>query len=228
MTELALSYAVAAGNTLTGMDVLLLGIFTLGVLLVLLVPFTIDVILSHRTYRKLVADVPATAARPDEPHGMQGLARASMTFAVIAVVGFALAYILVQQPFVDNKTITSNLLVALTTTLASITAFYFGSRLSAQAHQDAATTAVAATKAAVAQAAAAQPASNNADAGEENKENDADLSKGMQPQDEGSAEDEPEPAAAELPSDADEEAEPPPDDDAAVAEDPEAGKQATQ
>jgi hypothetical protein len=56
-----------------------------------------------------------------------------MAFAVIVVIGFALAYILVRRPFADNKTVSSNILVALTTTLASITAFYFGSRLATQA-----------------------------------------------------------------------------------------------
>ena len=53
------------------------------------------------------------------------------------MIGFALAYILVVRPFADNRTITSNIVVALTTTLASITAFYFGSRLASQAHKDA-------------------------------------------------------------------------------------------
>src|SRR4051794_23225540 len=56
-----------------------------------------------------------------------------MPFVVLLGIGFALGYILVQRPFSNNATITSNILVALTTTLASITAFYFGSRLAAQA-----------------------------------------------------------------------------------------------
>jgi hypothetical protein len=227
VTELASSYLLAAGNNLTWREVLVLAIFTLGVLLVLLLPFTIDVVMSHRTYQKLAGAHPATAVRADEPHGMQGLARASMAFAVIAVVGFALAYILVRQPFVDNKTITSNILVALTTTLASITAFYFGSRLASQAHQDATTAAVRATKAAetVAQNAAVKPPTSNPGPNQDTT-GAAAISEGLQ-QDEGSAEDEPELEAAELPSDADEQAEPPPDDASSVAEDPDAGKEPT-
>jgi len=54
------------------------------------------------------------------------------------------------------------------------------------------------------------------------------MSEGIQPEDEGSAEDEPELEDAELPDDDEEEAEPPPDDDSAVAEDPDAGEEANQ
>jgi hypothetical protein len=127
---------IAAATSLKWIDVLILGMFALGIVLVLLVPFTIDVILSHQTYRKVIDANRPAAERGDEPRGVQGLARACMAFAVILVVGFALAYILVKQPFSDNKTIAGNILIALTTTLASITAFYFGSRLASQAHRE--------------------------------------------------------------------------------------------
>ena len=137
MTHAVPVFALLVATNLTWIDVSVLGIFALGVVLVLLVPFTLDLIASHKTYRKLVtADPPRPAGKG--PQGMQGLARATMAFAVIAVIGFALAYILVEKPFADNRTITSNIMVALTTTLASITAFYFGSRLATQAHRDAA------------------------------------------------------------------------------------------
>jgi hypothetical protein len=135
--------APAAGARLTWLDVAVLAIFAVGIVLVVLVPFTIDVILSHGTYRAMLAEKTTRPANANGPHGMQGLARATMAFAVIVVIGFALAYILVRRPFADNKTVTSNILVALTTTLASITAFYFGSRLASQAQRDA----VQATKA---------------------------------------------------------------------------------
>jgi hypothetical protein len=46
----------------------------------------------------------------------------------IAVIGFALAYILVEKPFGTDKTVVQNIVVALTTTLAAISAFYFGSK----------------------------------------------------------------------------------------------------
>ncbi len=138
MTHALLVFALLVASNLTWIDVSVLGIFALGVVLVLLVPFTLDLIASHRTYRKLVTANPPRPAPGKGPQGMQGLARATMAFAVIAVIGFALAYILVEKPFADNRTITSNIMVALTTTLASITAFYFGSRLATQAQRDAA------------------------------------------------------------------------------------------
>jgi hypothetical protein len=56
----------------------------------------------------------------------------------------------------------------------------------------------------------------------------AQLSGVAQPDEEGSAEDEPDLADAQLPADEDEEAEPPPDDDSTAAEDPDAGEEASQ
>jgi hypothetical protein len=125
-------------------DVLLLAIFLLGLVAVVLVPFTTDIVFSHRTYRELLKANGSSPTAREGPQGVQGLARASMAFAVIVAVAFALAFVLVERPFSDNKTIAGNVLVALTTTLASITAFYFGSRLAAQASQDAAKTLTAA------------------------------------------------------------------------------------
>ena len=117
-------------------DVALIGIFALGIVFVVLVPFTIDVIESHRTWKTLIEKDSTALQRLDGPNGIQGLARATMAFGVIVAVGLALAYILIVRPFTDNKTIAGNILVALTTTLASITAFYFGSRLAAEARRD--------------------------------------------------------------------------------------------
>jgi len=142
MTDSPLALLLAAESSLKWIDVAVLALFALGLVLVVLVPFTIDVLASHKTYRAMYQAAPA-AARAQGPQGVQGLARATMAFAVIVVIGFALAYVLVRRPFADNTMVTSNILVALTTTLASITAFYFGSRLASQAHRDA-TAAVAA------------------------------------------------------------------------------------
>jgi len=80
MTGSAPLLLLAAGSRLKWLDVLVLTIFMLGVVLVIVLPFTIDVILSHRTYRQVLTRDPAAAARGDVPHGMQGLARASMAF----------------------------------------------------------------------------------------------------------------------------------------------------
>lgn len=156
MSELMVVAVLAADVRLTWIDVVVLGIFALAIVAILLVPLTIDMVASHRTYRALSMADPANAPPAEGLQGVQGLARATMAFAVIAVVGFGLAYILVERPFADNKTITSNIVVALTTTLASITAFYFGSRLAAQAHRDA-TAAVAAGAVAAENAAASGP-----------------------------------------------------------------------
>jgi hypothetical protein len=142
------SLVVAAG-TFKWIDVAVLGVFVLGIVAILLVPFTIDTIASHKTYRVLTTSSSAHASSAKELQGVPGLARATMAFGVIAVIGFALGYILVAQPFSDNKTITNDIVIALTTTLASITAFYFGSRLATQVQQDAAA-AVAAGAAGVA------------------------------------------------------------------------------
>jgi len=158
VTQSALVFVAVLKTGLTWIDVTVLGIFALGIVLILLLPFTIDVVASHRTYRKLVTSGSETAANARALQGVQGLARATMAFAIIAVIGFALAYILVERPFADNRTITSNIVVALTTTLASITAFYFGSRLASQAHRDASESAAGAVGAAAAGAGIAEAA----------------------------------------------------------------------
>ena len=96
-------------------------------MLVILVPFVTDMVSSHRTWRAVV-EKDAKHQASGRPTGIQGIARATMAFAIIVVIGFALGYILVEKPFHDNQTIVGNIVVALTTTLAAITAFYFGSK----------------------------------------------------------------------------------------------------
>jgi hypothetical protein len=117
---------------------LLVLIFCVGVLLIILVPFVIDVIAAHRTWRRLVTEDPHTAAQIGGPNGVQGLSRATMAYGVIGTIGFALVLIVVERPFDNSKVIVGNMVIALTTTLAAITAFYFGSRLASEARRDAA------------------------------------------------------------------------------------------
>jgi hypothetical protein len=136
MSSLGAQLLIAAISSSDWTKIILVGIFTLGVVLVILVPFTTDIRNTHKTWREIVTKDPE-AVKSQAPGGIQGLARATMAFGVLTVIGFALGYILVERPFNDNKTIASNILVALTTTLAAVTAFYFGGRLASEARRDA-------------------------------------------------------------------------------------------
>jgi ABC-type Fe3+ transport system permease subunit len=138
MSSLGAQLLIAAISSSDWTKIILVGIFTLGVVLVILVPFTTDIRNAHKTWREIVTKDPEAVKSQAGPGGIQGLARATMAFGVLTVIGFALGYILVEQPFNDNKTIASNILVALTTTLAAVTAFYFGGRLATEARRDAA------------------------------------------------------------------------------------------
>ena len=114
--------------------IILIGIFTLGLVLVILVPFVWDIRGAHKAWLDAIEKDPAAVRYLGHPVGVQGIARATMAFSVIAVIGFALAYILVTKPFGSDKTVVQNVVVALTTTLAAITAFYFGSKQATDAH----------------------------------------------------------------------------------------------
>lgn len=123
---------------ITGSDatkIVLVAIFAIGMLLVVLVPFVLDIYNAHRNWRTIVSQHPETLQQLPGPNGIQGLARATMAVALIVAIAFGLGYVLVEQPFTDNKTIVSNILVALTTALASITAFYFGNRAATESQQ---------------------------------------------------------------------------------------------
>ena len=104
----------------------------------ILVPFVTDVRQAHTTWRKLLDDGKTPPKGMEGPTGIRGVARATMALGVLAVIGFALGYILVEQPFTDNQTIVGNIIVALTTTLAAITAFYFGSKMASDQKADSA------------------------------------------------------------------------------------------
>ncbi len=132
---MSLSLVVASPSS-NWTKIILVGIFALGLVLVILVPFVTDMVSAHRTWRTVVAR-DATHQASGRPTGIQGIARATMAFAIIVVIGFALGYILVEQPFHDNQTIVGNIVVALTTTLAAITAFYFGSKQASDQKADA-------------------------------------------------------------------------------------------
>ena len=114
--------------------IILIGIFVLALVLIILVPFVWDIRGAHQAWQNAIKKDRAAVTYLGHPVGVQGIARATMAFAVIAVIGFALAYILVEKPFGSDKTVVQNIVVALTTTLAAITAFYFGSKQATDAH----------------------------------------------------------------------------------------------
>lgn len=113
----------------------LLAIFSLGIVLVVLVPYVLDVWNAHHSWRALVTANPSAVKDAPAPAGIQGLARAVMALTLIVAIAFGLGYVLVEHPFANSNTIVSNILVALTTALASITAFYFGNRAAAEAQE---------------------------------------------------------------------------------------------
>jgi drug/metabolite transporter (DMT)-like permease len=115
--------------------IILVAIFTVGLVTVILVPFLTDISRAHGTWKDMI-DKDKVPTGMDGPTGVRGIARATMALGVLAVIGFALAYILVERPFHDNATIAGNIVIALTTTLAAITAFYFGSKQASDARSD--------------------------------------------------------------------------------------------
>src|SRR5262245_58829399 len=127
-TQLVLG--ISEGDTT---KIILVGIFALGMVAVVIVPFVVDVVNAHVSWRKIVTAHPETLDKLPGPNGIQGLARATMALALIVAIAFGLGYVLVEHPFPNSNTIVSNILVALTTALASITAFYFGNRAATEA-----------------------------------------------------------------------------------------------
>lgn len=132
MVPLGTQLVIAVSSTT---DVILIGFFTVGLVLVILVPFLTDLVYGHRTYRTVVQKDPEAAEALGPPTGIQGAARATMAFAVLTVIGFSLAFILVEKPLADNGRVVNTIVVALTTTLASIAAFYFGSKQATDARR---------------------------------------------------------------------------------------------
>lgn len=139
-------------------NIMLIAIFAVGLVLVVLVPFTVDIVNAHRSWRAAIQANNTDAMNILKgPNGIQGLARSTIALGLLVAIGFGLAYVLVEHPFSDNKTIVTAILTALTTAFASVSAFYFSTR----AIQGATDAAVAATAA----AAAGAGTGNGADAG---------------------------------------------------------------
>ena len=102
--------------------------FTVIFGMVLLLPLTLDLVYSQRR------------RKPGEgPRGTTGLSRTLMALAVLTVIGFALGYLLIEDPYSNSNKIAGDIIVALTTTLAAIVAFYFGSKTALESASQAST-----------------------------------------------------------------------------------------
>jgi hypothetical protein len=101
--------------------------------LVILIPLVSDMVLAHRRRSKHLDQGLASA-----PTGMPGLYRALMTFGIIIIVGTLVFYVIGlvianssiagPQAFTGLLNILQNLAAILGTALASVIAFYFGTR----------------------------------------------------------------------------------------------------
>jgi hypothetical protein len=110
----------------SGHRLLEFGIFAAAVILVILVPYVIDLLKSGET---------------------SGLARATMANAIVVVISLTVALLVIEKPFGKadpNQGLARLVLVALTTTLASVVAFYFGGKIATDAAAQAASTTAAA------------------------------------------------------------------------------------
>lgn len=70
------------------------------------------------------------------PSGIRGLARATMAFTVILVLGVSVFYVLVRDGSGSNSQIINSILSMLAGLLAAITGFYFGGRASEKREED--------------------------------------------------------------------------------------------
>jgi len=113
----------------SGHRLLEFGIFAAAVTLIILVPYVIDL-------RKGTAT--------------PGLSRATMANAIVVVIALTIALLVIEKPFGradPNQGLARLVLVALTTTLASVVAFYFGGKTATDAAAQAATATAAAAPA---------------------------------------------------------------------------------
>jgi hypothetical protein len=100
-------------------------IFAAAIILVILVPYVIDLMKRTETV---------------------GLARATMANSIVVVIALTIALLVIEKPFGKadpNQGLARLALVALTTTLASVVAFYFGGKTATEAAQAATTTTAA-------------------------------------------------------------------------------------
>ena len=98
------------------------GIFAAALALIILVPYVIDLLKGTATV---------------------GLARATMANAIVVVIALTVALLVIEKPFKagdPNQGLARLVIVALTTTLASVVAFYFGGKIATDAAAQAATT----------------------------------------------------------------------------------------
>jgi len=95
-------------------------VFAVAVVLIILGPTVIDLLKGNST---------------------SGLSRSTIAYAVLGIVALSLALVVIEKPFAKgdpNQDLARLVLVAMTTTLASVTAFYFGGRTASEAAEKAA------------------------------------------------------------------------------------------
>jgi hypothetical protein len=115
----------------SGHRLLEFGIFAAAVTLVILLPYVIDLWKGSNT---------------------SGLARATMANAIVIVISLTVALLVIERPFAKadpNQGLARLVLVALTTTLASVVAFYFGGKIATDAAAQAASNTAAAAAPAI-------------------------------------------------------------------------------
>jgi hypothetical protein len=104
----------------SGHRLLEFGIFAAAVALIILVPYVIDLLKGTATV---------------------GLARATMANAIVVVIALTVALLVIERPFKagdPNQGLARLVIVAMTTTLASVVAFYFGGKIATDAAAQAA------------------------------------------------------------------------------------------
>jgi hypothetical protein len=101
----------------SGHRLLEFGIFATALTLIILVPYVIDLLKGSET---------------------SGLSRATMANAIVISIALVLGLLVIEKPFGNNLGLARLVLVALTTTLASVVAFYFGGKIATDAAAQAA------------------------------------------------------------------------------------------
>ena len=119
----------------TGLYVALL----LGLVLLMVVPYVIDLVSTQKRQRELVDQIKTNTSPLSKPEqtkiieratsGAEGLVRTLLTFALISVFAAALFYLLIKNPVtLHYSKIVGDAMSALITLVTAIVAFYFGTR----------------------------------------------------------------------------------------------------
>src|SRR5215470_12736756 len=103
MSTLGIQLVLGISDSTT--KVVLIAIFALGMVAVAIVPFVVDVVNAHISWRKILKKDPKALDKLPRPVGLQGLYRATMAIALIVAISFGLGYILVEKPFKNNSSI---------------------------------------------------------------------------------------------------------------------------